>query len=193
LDINPDGIEVLLGDTSLGPQPATVGERGTASIIPATIQAVAALRTCFEDLAGDNPPIGNRHQQLARLKRPYIEVTASELAPGQDASALEAFRAGRRAGAGSEYAGFTSMSHIAKFVEVHIEPTTRRLRMPRVVNIADVGRVVSSRTAIGQMHGGVVWGFCSALREQSEVDPTRATVTRTTGAVPPHSWSASIE
>lgn len=171
LNVNPDRIEVLLGDTSLGPQMATVGERGTASIIPATIKVVDALRARFQELAGPNPPAGNLHQQLARLKRPYIEATASELAPGQGASALEAFRTGRRAGAGSEYDGFTSMSYIAQFVEIHIEPRTRRIRMPRAVSIADVGRVVSPRTARGQMHGGVVWGFSTALREQSEVDP----------------------
>jgi xanthine dehydrogenase YagR molybdenum-binding subunit len=172
LQVNPDRIEILLGDTSVGPQMATVGERGTASIIPATIKVVDALRARFEELAGPNPPAGNLHEQLARLKRPYIEVTASELAPGQDASALEGFRAGSwAAGAGSEYDGFTSMSYIAQFVEIHIEPRTRQIRMPRVVSIADVGRVVSPRTARGQMYGGVVWGFSTALREQSEVDP----------------------
>lgn len=111
------------------------------------------------------------HEQLARLKRPQIEVVVSELAPGQDASALEAFRAGGRAGAGPEYPGFTSMSYIAQFVEIHIEPRTGRIRMPRVVSIADVGRVVSPVTARGQMYGGVVWGFSTALREETDVDP----------------------
>lgn len=171
LDINPDRLEVLLGDTTVGPQLATVGERGTASCVPTAAKAVGALRARFEELAGANPPAGNLHQQLARLKRPYIEVKVSQLAPGQDASAIEAFRAGGRAGAGPEYPGFTSMSYIAQFVEVHIDPTTRRIRMPRAVSIADVGRVVSPRTAKGQMYGGVVWGFSTALREESEVDP----------------------
>ncbi|MEW5423428.1 xanthine dehydrogenase family protein molybdopterin-binding subunit [Amorphus sp. 3PC139-8] len=172
LNVNPDRIEILMGDTSVGPQMATVGERGTASIIPATLKVVEALKARFEELAGPNPPAGNLHEQLARLKRPYIEVTASQLAPGQDASALEGFRAGSwAAGAGSEYPGFTSMSYIAQFVEIHIEPRTGRIRMPRAVSIADIGRVVSPKTAEGQMHGGMVWGFSTALREQSEVDP----------------------
>ncbi|WP_236016086.1 hypothetical protein [Brucella endophytica] len=85
-----------------------------------TLKAVEALRAKFAELAGPNPPAGNLHQQLARLKRPSIEVTVSELAPGQDASALAAFRQGVRAGAGPEYSGFTSMSYIAQFVEIHI-------------------------------------------------------------------------
>lgn len=171
LDINPDRLEILLGDTTFGPQLMTVGERGTASIIPVTAKAVRALRARFDELAGPNPPAGNLHEQLARLKRLQIEVVVSELAPGQDASALEAFRTGGRAGAGPEYPGFTSMSYIAQFVEVHIEPRTGRVRMPRAVSIADVGRVASPVTARGQMYGGVVWGFSTALREETEVDP----------------------
>ncbi|MBY5775021.1 xanthine dehydrogenase family protein molybdopterin-binding subunit [Rhizobium leguminosarum] len=174
LDIDPDRLEILMGDTSVGPQVATVGERGTASCVPATLKAVDALRARFAELAGDNPPAGNLHQQLARLKRPYIEVKVAELAPGQDASAIEAYRTGGRAGAGPDYPGFTSMSYIAQFVEIHIDPNTRRIRMPRVVSIADIGRVVSPRTARGQMYGGVVWGFSTALREKSEVDPRYA-------------------
>jgi xanthine dehydrogenase YagR molybdenum-binding subunit len=43
--------------------------------------------------------------------------------------------------------------------------------MPRVVSIADCGRVVSPRTAASQVHGGVVWAFGAALREAGEVDP----------------------
>jgi xanthine dehydrogenase YagR molybdenum-binding subunit len=171
LDINPDRLEILMGDTSLGPQVATVGERGTASCVPTAVKAVEAIRARFAELAGANPPPGNLHEQLARLKRPYIEVKVSEVAPGQDASAVEAYRTGGRAGAGPEYPGFTSMSYIAQFVEIHIDPVTRRIRMPRAVSIADIGRVVSPRTARGQMHGGVVWGFSTALREESEVDP----------------------
>ena len=171
LDINPDRLEILLGDTTVGPQMMTVGERGTASIIPVTAKAVRALRARFDELAGPNPPPGNLHEQLARLKRLQIEVVVSELAPGQDASALDAFRTGGRAGAGPEYAGFTSMSYIAQFVEIHIEPTTGRIHMPRAVSIADIGKVVSPVTARGQMYGGIVWGFSTALREETEIDP----------------------
>ncbi|MGK6317729.1 xanthine dehydrogenase family protein molybdopterin-binding subunit [Neorhizobium sp. DT-125] len=172
LDINPDRLEILIGDTTVGPQMATVGERGTASIVPVTVKAAQALRARFEELAGEKPPAGNLHEQLARLKRPYLEVTVSELAPGQDAAAIQGFRtAGRAAGAGAEYPGFTSMSYIAQFVEIHIEPRTRRIRMPRAVSIADIGRVVSPVTARGQMYGGMVWGFSTALREETEVDP----------------------
>jgi xanthine dehydrogenase YagR molybdenum-binding subunit len=72
--------------------------------------------------------------------------------------------------AGPEYPEFVSFSYIAHFVEVRVEPTTRRVRIPRVVSVADCGRVVSPRTARSQVNGAVVWGIGSALREASDVD-----------------------
>jgi xanthine dehydrogenase YagR molybdenum-binding subunit len=45
------------------------------------------------------------------------------------------------------------------------------VRIPRVVSVADCGRVISPRTATSQVRGGVVWGIGAALREVSEVDP----------------------
>jgi xanthine dehydrogenase YagR molybdenum-binding subunit len=56
-------------------------------------------------------------------------------------------------------------------VEVRVEPRTRRVRVPRVVSVADCGRVMSPRTAASQVRGGVVWGIGATLREASEVDP----------------------
>ncbi len=56
-------------------------------------------------------------------------------------------------------------------MEVRVEPGTRRIRVPRVVSVADCGRVISPRTAASQVRGGVVWGIGATLREASEVDP----------------------
>ena len=94
----------------------------------------------------------------------------SEIGPGQNAEALQQLGQGGVAVAGPEYPEFTTMSFIAHFVEVHVEPRTRRVRMPRAVSIADCGRVISPRTAMSQIYG-VVWGFSSALREATEIDP----------------------
>lgn len=62
------------------------------------------------------------------------------------------------------------MSSIAHFVEIRIELLTRRIRVPRVVSIADCGRVVSPKTARSQIYGGVVWALSAALREETEID-----------------------
>jgi xanthine dehydrogenase YagR molybdenum-binding subunit len=80
-------------------------------------------------------------------------------------------KAGQLAISGPVYPGFVTFSYIAHFVEVRVEPGTCRVRVPRVVSVADCGRVVSPRTAESQVRGGVVWGIGAALREASEVDP----------------------
>lgn len=109
--------------------------------------------------------------ELAATKRPFLEVEVSNLAPGQAPEALEALKKGGRAQVGPDYPDFTTFSYIAHFVEVHVEPRTRRVRVPRVVSVADCGRVISPRTAASQVRGGVIMGIGSALREATEVDP----------------------
>ncbi|WP_425569474.1 molybdopterin cofactor-binding domain-containing protein [Nonomuraea salmonea] len=80
-------------------------------------------------------------------------------------------RTGLAAPTGPEYPGFVSFSFVAHFAEVRVEPVTRRIRVPRVVSVADCGRVASPVTADAQVRGGVVWGIGAALHEHSEVDP----------------------
>jgi xanthine dehydrogenase YagR molybdenum-binding subunit len=171
LDIDPDKIDLRIGDTAAIPQHLTAGSWGTASVLPAVDAAAAKLKAAFAELLAGRQIRGNLHRQLASVRRPYIEVEVATLAPGQDASVLEGLRGYGYALAGPEYPKFTSFSYIAHFAEVHIEPRTRRVRVPRVVSVVDCGRVISPRTAESQVRGGVVWGIGSALREETEVDP----------------------
>ncbi len=170
LDLDADKLEIVIGDTSAGPQPLTAGQWGTASVVPVTAKAVAKLKASLEEMAAGRQLNGNIHTRLTLLNHPYLEVTVSELAPGQNPAAIESMRQGGFAIAGPEFPTATAMSYIAHFVEIHIDPGTRRIRVPRSVSIADVGRVISPRTALSQMYGGSVWGFSTALREKSEVD-----------------------
>ncbi|MBB3695171.1 xanthine dehydrogenase family protein molybdopterin-binding subunit [Sphingomonas sp. BK580] len=170
LRIDPDGLEIVVGDTSAAPQHITAGSWGSAGVVPAAAKAVDQMRAALGELLSDRIPVGNVHRQLAAVKRPYVEVQVSSWGPGQDAGVLQRLRQGAYAVAGPEYAGFTTMSYIAHFVEVQIEPRMRRVRMPRAVSIADCGRVISPRTAMSQVYGGVVWGFSATLREATEID-----------------------
>jgi len=171
LEIDPARLEIAIGDTTAAPQHMTAGSWGTAGAIPATIKAVARMRTAVTELLTGRKVHGNLHQVLATVRRPYLEIEVSEVGPGQDAEALQSLKIGAYAVAGPEYPTFTTMSYIAHFVEVRIEPTTRRIRVPRVVSIADCGRVISPRTAASQVRGGVVWAISAALREATEIDP----------------------
>lgn len=171
LDVDPERLDIQIGDTTLVPQHVTAGSWGTSSVLPAVDAAVARMKAAIEELLAGRRIPGNLHHQLARVKRPYLEVEVVRLAPGQKESALQGLRAAGYALAGPEYPTFTTFSYIAHFVEVHVEPGTRRVRVPRVVSVADCGRVVSPRTAASQVRGGVVWAIGSALREETEVDP----------------------
>jgi xanthine dehydrogenase YagR molybdenum-binding subunit len=91
-------------------------------------------------------------------------------APGQPDSVFDRLQRGLPVAAGPEYESFVSVSYIAHFVEVRVEPTTRRVRVPRIVSVVDCGRVVSPRTAESQFRGGVVWGIGAALRETADID-----------------------
>ena len=171
LGIGAQRLEIVVGDTAAAPQHTTAGSWGTASVVPAAMKASARMKAAVAELIGDRTLPGTLHQQLAATRRPYLQVEVSNVAPGQDATALDKLRAGDFARGGPDYPQFTTFSYIAHFVEVRIEPGTRRVRVPRVVSIVDGGRIVSPRTAASQVRGGVVMAIGSALREETEVDP----------------------
>lgn len=171
LGIDGNRLEIAIGDTSAAPQHITAGSWGSAGSVPVAAKAVDRMQAALRELLGARAVPGNIHRQLAIVKRPYLEIQVSEIGPGQNAEALQSLRQGAYAVAGPEFAEFTTMSFIAHFVEVHVEPRTRRVRMPRAVSIADCGRVISPRTAMSQIYGGVVWGFSATLREGTEIDP----------------------
>jgi xanthine dehydrogenase YagR molybdenum-binding subunit len=166
LGVPTDAVTVGVGDSRVAPQHLTAGSWGTASALPAVHAALRELRTRL-GVAGTEP--FDLAAAVAATES-TIEVVAITLAPGQTQDVLDRTRAGLLAIGGPAYPGFTSFSFIAHFVEVRIELTTRRIRVPRVLSVVDCGRVASPVTAASQVRGGVVWGLGGALREISEVD-----------------------
>ena len=171
LAIDPARVEIVIGDPDAAPQHVTAGSWGTASSVPVVRRAVQAMQARFDELRDGRPVRGTIHEMLARWRRPYIEIETRLQAPGQPDAVFDRLQRGLPAAAGPEYEPFVSFSYIAHFVEVRVEPTTRRVRVPRVVSVVDCGRVVSPRTAESQVRGGVVWGIGAALRETAEIDP----------------------
>jgi xanthine dehydrogenase YagR molybdenum-binding subunit len=167
LGIAVDDVSLVVGDTRVAPQQLTAGSWGTASALPAVY---AALRTLRGRLGvADAGPV-DVASAVAATGHPSVDAQAATFAPGQTPEILDVARSGRVAFAGPVYPGFVSFSFIAHFVEVRVEPTTRRVRVPRVVSVADCGRVASPVTAASQIRGGVVWGLGAALREALEID-----------------------
>jgi xanthine dehydrogenase YagR molybdenum-binding subunit len=168
-----DAIEVSIGDTAVAPQHLTAGSWGTATAVPPVLEAVDGLMADLRAHAGET---AQRHgvtalDLLRASGRSMARMESRRRAPGQPEQVFGRLNGGLPAAAGPVYPDFVAFSFIAHFVEVHVEPTTRRIRVPRVVSVVDCGTVVSPRTARSQVEGGVVWGIGGALREASEVDP----------------------
>lgn len=169
MNVPPEKVSVFLGDTQGTPQHLTAGSWGTATAVPA---ARLAAEEIMKQLAALNTSRRARTPQqiLRAAKTPFLQVESRHRAPGQPEQIFARLEQGLPAAGGPNYPDFVSFSYIAHFVEVRIEPNTRRVRVSRVVSVVDCGRVVSPRTARSQVYGGVVWGIGAALREVSEVD-----------------------
>ena len=171
LGVGAEEVTTLIGDTAGPPHHITAGSWGTATAVPAVRLAALDL---LEQLRALDPAAGRGRtpaQVLRAAGRRFLQVEARHQAPGQSPDAFSRLAVGAFAAVGPEFEEFTSFSYSAHFVEVRVEPTTRRIRVPRVVTVVDCGRVLSPRMARSQVSGGVVWGIGAALREVSEVDP----------------------
>lgn len=170
LGVPPANVVAAIGDTRAAPQHMTAGSWGTASAIPAASAAADKMRQALVKLSPGGSCGEPPAQILKAAGQASLEVEVQTKAPGQPDAVFDRLSAGHLTFAGPVYPDFVSFSYSAHFVEVRVEPTTRRVRIPRVVSVVDCGRVVSPRTAASQVRGGVVWGIGAALREGSEVD-----------------------
>jgi xanthine dehydrogenase YagR molybdenum-binding subunit len=171
LGVPVDRVRAEIGDTRGVPQHLTAGSWGTASVVPAASAAADAMMKALDELRPSGSPGWTPAQILKAAGRPTVEVETRHKGPGQPDDIYDRLKMGMLAIDGPTYPGFVTFSYIAHFVEVRVEPGTRRIRVPRVVSVVDCGRVVSPRTAESQVRGGVVWGLGASLREASEVDP----------------------
>jgi len=171
LGVSSEKIIAIIGDTRAAPQHLTAGSWGTASAIPAAEDAADAMLKALAELSPVQAAGRTPAEILKATGRPSLEVEVHRKAPGQPDAIFGRLRSGLPSIGGPVYGNYVTFSYIAHFVEVLIEPGTRRIRVPRVVSVADCGRVMSPRTAASQVRGGVVWGIGAALREASEVEP----------------------
>lgn len=161
LGVPAAAVTVEAGDTDGVPHQLTAGSWGTATVLPGVHKALAELRRRLGAPPSGPLPVDGR----------AVELEVGSLAPGQPPEAMDRVRAGGMAPAGPVYPGFTAYSFAAHFVEVRVEPSTRRVRVGRAVSVVDCGRVASPVTAASQVRGGIVWGIGAALREHAEPDP----------------------
>ncbi|ALG09147.1 xanthine dehydrogenase family protein molybdopterin-binding subunit [Kibdelosporangium phytohabitans] len=171
LDIKPEDVTPLLGDSALPPGGLSGGSTATASagsaVMVAAVQAIDELVKLassagapFEGLdvtyEGGRVLAGGRSMSFGELLRATgrTELTAvGSSAPGEELSKHS----------------FSSFG--AQFVEVRVHKWTREARVSRMLGVFDAGRIINETTARSQMVGGMIWGVSAALHEGIEIEP----------------------
>jgi xanthine dehydrogenase YagR molybdenum-binding subunit len=193
LGLDPQQIDITIGDTIAPPQHPTAGSWGAVSACPAVQEAARQVRTQLTELAASDPdsPLrgltpaaitlrnGKLHganvdglpfADLLKRRNAPLTGRGQWFAPGQTPEVLARAEQGLVAIGGPVFNDFVVFSHAAHFAEVRIDPRIPRPRVSRMVSVIDCGKVISRRTASSQVYGGIVWGIGAALSEQTEVD-----------------------
>lgn len=134
LDIEPDAVELRIGDSALPAATVAGGSSGIASWGSAIVAAARAFRADH----GDSPAPGAHSSAEAPDN------------PGAERFALHSFG--------------------AHFVEARVHRDTGEIRIPRMLGVFSIGRVINPRTLRSQLIGGMIMGISGALHEESVRD-----------------------
>lgn len=172
-----DRVRFGLGDSTLPRAPVSGGSQSVASVAPAVHEAASAARARLIELARadrDSPLYGVAAEELTVVDgwvvnraRPTQRDPAAALIARAGSRPIEATATAR---SGDEREHFAFDSFGAVFVEAHVDASLGTIRVPRVVAVYDVGRLLNAKTGRSQLIGGIVWGIGAALEEESVLD-----------------------
>ena len=166
-----------LGDTLQPESPGAGGSKTTASVGPAVYAAARAARDKLIGMA-----TADRASPLAGLALDAVNVEDGWLIDRQRPERREAMVSviARHGGAaveaqieskpGEEKKQYSMHSFGAVFVEVHVDPDLGTIRVPRVVGVYGIGKLMNAKTGRSQLIGGIVWGIGMGLMENTEMD-----------------------
>jgi xanthine dehydrogenase YagR molybdenum-binding subunit len=166
-----------LGDTNMPEAPVSGGSQTTASVGPAVHAAASAARDKLVAIA-----IADAASPLHGLAATDIASTDGWLSHRNDASKRERYcdviarnggqpvSADSEAAPGDEKKQYAMHSFGAVFVEVHVDADLGTVRVPRVVGVYGIGKLMNEKTGHSQLMGGVVWGLGMGLMEKTEID-----------------------
>jgi xanthine dehydrogenase YagR molybdenum-binding subunit len=200
LGLEPDAIEVQVGDSELPAAPMSAGSNSTASVCSTVAKACEGIRDRLARAAvgdkssplfgsesfnihladghlvagGIREPLGVAVRRAAR--GPRLIQRATHVPHGiPPAIGPALIRRGKPVMAGgSRLKDRMQFGHGAHFLEVRIDRWTGQIRVPRMVSAFAAGRIMNERTARGQFMGGQIWGISAALYEASEIDERTA-------------------
>jgi xanthine dehydrogenase YagR molybdenum-binding subunit len=165
-----------LGDSQMPEAPVSGGSTTVASVGPAVQAAGHALRLKLAGIAlahQESPlfgatadQIGVEHGELYLLAEPsrreaMAAIVARHGAPVEVTAKSEP---------GDAKDKYSMHSFGAVFVEVTVDEDLGEIRVPRVVGVYGVGKLMNMKTGYSQLMGGIVWGISLALFEETLID-----------------------
>lgn len=103
--------------------------------------------------------------EAARKLRERLQTEYGGVIPQEGLEAIG------KVGDNPEANNFSMHSYGAQFAEVRVNMDTGEVRVPRLLGVFAVGRVINAKTARSQLLGGMTMGLSMALHEESVLDP----------------------
>lgn len=178
LGLEPTQIDVKLGDSTLPKAPVSGGSQTAASVCPAIPAAALQAMLKLSEMA-----VADAQSPLHGLVSADLDFKNGRLFSKKDPSRGETYGAiltrnwgkpveGQGSAEPSEsHEAFTSQSWGAVFAEVAVDEHTHMVEVRRVVATYDIGTLMSRKTGLNQLQGGIVWAVSTALHEESHIDP----------------------
>ena len=165
-------VRVELGDSRLPAAPVSGGSMTTASVLPAVRDAAAQVREKIFTLTGSNGGAawqgpGDRRLIDGVVHGPGGEIRVADVMARGGVPFVET-TSDDKPNAGAEQ--YARHAFGAQFCEVRVDPLLRTIKVSRWVGAFDCGKVISEKTARGQLIGGIVFGIGMALFEETRVD-----------------------
>jgi xanthine dehydrogenase YagR molybdenum-binding subunit len=180
LGVPVDRVRFELGNSTMPEAPVSGGSMTVASVAPAVQAAAQALRLKLLGIAAadERSPLfgatadqvgvdattdgGELYLLIDPARREAMQAIAARHGGPVEATA--------RAEPGDEKQKYSMHAFGAVFVEVTVDEDLGEIRVPRVVGVYGVGKLMNEKTGYSQLMGGIVWGISLALFEETMID-----------------------
>ena len=180
-DLEPQDVEVRIGDSSLPKGPGSGGSRVTASIVPPTLAAIAKLKAAIEKSAA-RPPLAGSNAPWRDLIAAAPDIAVSAERPKDDRPAAGVASPLKQAGFMGMIFGwmlrtFNNMvvgagaPSSVQVMEVEVDTWLGHVRVLNAYTGLAVGKLAAPVLARSQAVGSVIQGIGYALYEALETDP----------------------
>jgi xanthine dehydrogenase YagR molybdenum-binding subunit len=171
LGISVDEVDLRIGDTTSPGASSAGGSSGTNSWGTAIVEAARRLRAVLASQYGSRTPADAAQRSPRSSVRNQQRSPRSSVRNQEMSVPAEGVEVTADMPANADASRYSMHSFGAQFAEVWVCEDSGELRVPRLLGVFDVGRVINPKTARSQLLGGITQGLSMTLHEHSELDP----------------------